>query len=99
MADSFRGVTGYVLELLGTMVSAIEHVGSTSVLGFAALEPENPPPFLTRCVPPSTLSIKRSSTCSKKLASLQKLSKTLPRSLRFRTLKTVRRSEEHTSEQ
>jgi hypothetical protein len=77
-------------ELVGTMVSAIEHVGSTSVPGFAALEPENPPPFLTRCVPPSTASIKKSSTCSKTLASLQKLSKTLPRSLRFRTLKTVR---------
>jgi hypothetical protein len=40
-------------ELMGTMVSAIEHVGSTSVPGFAALEPENPPPFLTRCVLPS----------------------------------------------
>ena len=36
-------------ELLGTMVSAIEHVGSTSVPGFAALEPESILRFLTCC--------------------------------------------------
>jgi hypothetical protein len=37
-----------------------------------------------------TASIKKSSTCSKTLTSLQKLPKNLPRSLGFRALKTVR---------
>src|ERR1700732_4656680 len=36
MADSFRGLRVKFSELLGNMVSAIEHVGSTSVPGLAA---------------------------------------------------------------
>ena len=48
------------------------------------------PPEFNALVPPSPASIKKSSTCSKTLACLQELPKNLPRSLRFRAVKTVR---------
>ena len=83
------GVTSPPLRIEGQLFSdAPPRLGYARA--FAALETENPSSILTRCVPPSTASIKKSSTCSKTLASLQKLPKNLPRSLRFRALKTVR---------
>src|SRR4029077_11460718 len=60
-----------------------------------ALPPWNPkpsPPFLIRCVPPSTASIKKSSTCSKTLASLQKLPKNFPSFFAISGLRDSQRS-------
>jgi hypothetical protein len=44
--------------------------------GFAASEPESPPPFITRCVPLSTASIKESSTCLENACLLARCLKT-----------------------